>query len=1408
MKKALLIFSPTLRAGWLVCWLLSLLAAQPGWAQELSAASKPQCYTRTDAPPSAARVDGCGSNEDYMPQPNDPIRTIRLMIHVFQRADGTGNWQDLPADRRILSGLINGLTHYPAANQSVPGVNGIYAATSLRQQHNGAGNCVVVPNAVSYDTRIRVQLVDIRFHRDNRIWDMSSATNGQGCPDGMCEQQIFDQYVTSPFDREHVIHVFMGENPGGASSTIDRFGNSTGRYGIGGRAQGIGAKNWFVMRGSYWAYYHHPNWAAGGVLNNANALRAFDYLQFLLAHELGHNLGLMHEDNGGGCAIYPEGKSNNLMNYPGCDGYSLTPCQIGLIYKNLRDGLAGLDDLVAEPPCELAAPGDVVVTGPEEWRGPRSLKGNLYVEAGAELRISCRAEFMAPQARIVVREGGELIIDGGTLAGVGPVHYRCNDPLELLLGGDPTKPADADNRGLIRITNRGATFEGENLLVQLTPQASLRLDATELTLDRATVITQPGSYLCVDPAALINPGTKGRFVVEPGTDLKLNPVIQQAYGACLAEPCLLFQRQFSFLNPFQPVNSREPCSQQLPLRVLYPAGLNVHYAWRRNGVAFGPDAPETQDTPPLTTRQVVSYEVDISVDGCPPFTLSRSGYLLPPAPVTLSNNTVDVCSGLDYYDLRQLNSRLNAGTNSRITWLDPDPRGSTLGSSLLTPGPNDFVPAKALAQGRRQAVLKMLYQDQSGQVCDKTFDFIVNVVDGPPVSAGPDKTVCAGQAVTLTATGSATGYVWTPGNLQGASITVTPTATTTYTVRTLGNPGDCASTDQVQVTLTPPDCAPCRPELNPLPGPVYTANPFVPGKSYHVTQNVRFELGTFTIPENTTVYCDPGVTLTVGYLARLELLGGRITAPCSGSMWGGLVVQPDSRGLLVDKGPGGERPEISHSYDGVRLGTELGAAPAVQLENADFRHNRTSLTLTSPAQGPALSGYVRSCTFDSDPQLLLAPMLATAANPQWSYRHILAEGPLSGVDISDNQLRNALVGLWKTGPGTLTLNNNEWRHCYIAGIYAQDALGSCTLSNNRFYFYHGSAQQPNIYAGAYLYDAYATLPESPLLLRPGAAYGFLGHSVGALSFDDNLFRGSATAPTVASLESNQLNPKVGIYLLNGTGHVRRSTFVNLYQGYVGPADQDRAEIRGNLFENCRTGIRFRNSPQGGPAGVAEVTCNTFLRTVFAFDSKYTYGIVRDFCAGPGYPCNQIDIRDLQSTTQLRYELRNEFIPENNSTNSSFDFLHIYNDPVNPSMDYCTTNDYVTYNKVKTSGAVAVIGPTLNGGRQSCSILYQTGLRPISTNAQEKTSTTVFLAQNVPNPFDQETRIAYFVPASTRHAELQVRDNLSGKILRTVALDAQQREVVLRLHGLLSGVYHYQLIVDGVPRAHRRLVLAY
>jgi PKD-like domain/Secretion system C-terminal sorting domain/SprB repeat len=69
------------------------------------------------------------------------------------------------------------------------------------------------------------------------------------------------------------------------------------------------------------------------------------------------------------------------------------------------------------------------------------------------------------------------------------------------------------------------------------------------------------------------------------------------------------------------------------------------------------------------------------------------------------------------------------------------------------------------------------------------------------VNAGANATICAGSNVTLTATGNAATYFWTPGNLYGASISVHPSITTVYTVLATSASG-CTATSTVTVNVT------------------------------------------------------------------------------------------------------------------------------------------------------------------------------------------------------------------------------------------------------------------------------------------------------------------------------------------------------------------------------------------------------------------------------------------------------------------------------------------------------------------------------------------------------------------------------------------------------------------------------
>ena len=93
-----------------------------------------------------------------------------------------------------------------------------------------------------------------------------------------------------------------------------------------------------------------------------------------------------------------------------------------------------------------------------------------------------------------------------------------------------------------------------------------------------------------------------------------------------------------------------------------------------------------------------------------------------------------------------------------------------------------------------------------------TISIQVNPVPVLTLAATP-ATICAGSSSSLSATG-ATSYTWNPGGLTGANVSVSPAATTIYTVTGVSGAG-CSGTQTVQVVV------------NPIPAVGATANPTV-----------------------------------------------------------------------------------------------------------------------------------------------------------------------------------------------------------------------------------------------------------------------------------------------------------------------------------------------------------------------------------------------------------------------------------------------------------------------------------------------------------------------------------------------------------------------------------------------------
>lgn len=168
---------------------------------------------------------------------------------------------------------------------------------------------------------------------------------------------------------------------------------------------------------------------------NSNALRMVmpitrdpSFATDVLIHELGHCLGLAHtwsnqgkindiykpDNNSGWDPCNNSTISNNIMGYNNCRNY-LSPLQIAYIRQQLNSRSSIMDKVVE---TRQSTGNDVVISKSDVvWDKREIIGGNLIIEPKASLTIKCLVHF-SPQAKIIIKPGGKLIVDGGILTNV------------------------------------------------------------------------------------------------------------------------------------------------------------------------------------------------------------------------------------------------------------------------------------------------------------------------------------------------------------------------------------------------------------------------------------------------------------------------------------------------------------------------------------------------------------------------------------------------------------------------------------------------------------------------------------------------------------------------------------------------------------------------------------------------------------------------------------------------------------------------------------------------------------------------------------------------------------------------------------------------------------------------------
>lgn len=200
--------------------------------------------------------------------------------------------------------------------------------------------------------------------------------------------------------------------------------------------------------------------------------------------------------------------------------------------------------------------------------------------------------------------------------------------------------------------------------------------------------------------------------------------------------------------------------------------------------AAGLSCTDCPNPTPVTPFSTTLYTVKTPDAPCP--SSESIQIVVSPAPILALTNDTTICLGEDV--------RLNNFTDPAATY------NWTPVASL-----DNATAAQPTATPTQTTTYTVTADIQN---CTVEKNVTVTVADAS-VKAGADQRVCAGTSVTLNAsiTGTPNGVlVWAPNLPSGNPLTVTPTDTTLYTVTYFygnGTPGDCQSTDQLQVDVVP-----------------------------------------------------------------------------------------------------------------------------------------------------------------------------------------------------------------------------------------------------------------------------------------------------------------------------------------------------------------------------------------------------------------------------------------------------------------------------------------------------------------------------------------------------------------------------------------------------------------------------
>ncbi|MFY9307444.1 MAG: M43 family zinc metalloprotease [Bacteroidia bacterium] len=368
--------------------------------------------------------------ESYIPDEYSPVKHIRVAVNIFT---GPGTMQNTDSTRAAIKQMMLWL-------------NGFYA--NVDSATYGIAGVPWIK-----DTKIRFDLdARLYFYEGTKLYNTSSIS-------------VLEKHIAGVDpERLNNLNIYITDGGTAQPHAISPYPN-------------------FILQGHTGT---HPSSLEGNVAVYISTLFPNYVNSQTLAHELGHALDLLHTYNRAccpetcnasdpeylydvfgpnppadcyeqgrfGCTITPGENTctNNMMGGNNMLYYYFSPMQIGKLHRALA--IKSPRKYVKDDVFDNR---EYRIKKDETWNFDIRCYSPIVVEAGATLTVTGRI-LMPEQGEIIIKRGGRLIVDGGTITGAGKkwegVKIKTSTTaLERLFG---------NNDGLLEIKNDGVIDETTN----------------------------------------------------------------------------------------------------------------------------------------------------------------------------------------------------------------------------------------------------------------------------------------------------------------------------------------------------------------------------------------------------------------------------------------------------------------------------------------------------------------------------------------------------------------------------------------------------------------------------------------------------------------------------------------------------------------------------------------------------------------------------------------------------------------------------------------------------------------------------------------------------------------------------------------------------------------------------------